>query len=129
MIRRLLIGIAIVLVGSFHAACTNSTVTESQEIVFPESNVSYRNHVDPFLTLACGQCHGTINPAGDIVLTTYDGLLFSRPNLVVPGKPDESLLIQVLELVLNHPVGNLAGIPPNQVNGMRTWVEEGAEQN
>lgn len=127
--RGLLLSLTLIAVGYLQAGCTGNTATQPQEIIFPDQDVSYQAHTDPFLTLACGQCHGTSNAAGDIVLTTYNGLLFSRPNLVVPGKADESLLNQVLEQVIGHPVGNISVISENQVQGVRTWVEEGAGNN
>ncbi|RPI68348.1 MAG: hypothetical protein EHM43_05130 [Ignavibacteriae bacterium] len=115
---------------SFGSGCTGGdTVTNPQDIVFPDSVVSYRSHVQPFLTLRCGQCHGTTNAAGGIRLTQYSYLFFDRPNLVVPTRPDESLLNQVLELRVSHPVGNINLISSNQVLGMRTWVAEGAANN
>ncbi len=113
------------------AGCSDTpTVTDPNTIVFPDSLVSYRAHVDPFLTLRCGgPCHAAPDPVGGIDLTVYQNLFFDRPNLVVAGLPDESLLCQVLERLIGHPAGNLETIPSNQVTGIRTWVREGALNN
>ena len=111
------------------SGCSQSTVTNSNEIVFPDSLVSYRNHVQPFMSLRCGQCHGETVAAGGIRLTQYSYLLFDRPNLIVPGAPDESLVVQVLERIIAHPSGQLETIPTNQIRGVRKWVAEGAENN
>jgi hypothetical protein len=116
---------AMVIVGG----CSDATVNDPGSIVFPDSAVSYRNHVDPFLTLSCGQCHSGSNAAGGIDLTNYSSLLFDRPNLVVPGLPNESLLCMVLERTVAHPVGNIEFIPSNHVVGTRVWVAEGAKNN
>ena len=115
----------------FSVGCTsNPTVTNPDDIVFPDSKVSYQAHVDPFLTLRCGgPCHAGSNPAGGIDLTSYPNLFFDRPNLVVASFPDESLLCQVLEGIIGHPPGELQTIPFNQVRGVRTWVAEGATNN
>lgn len=126
--RRIATGMAFAAVVVSAVGC-GDTVTNPQEIVFPDSLVSYRNHVQPFLTLRCGQCHGSTNAAGGIRLTQYSNLFFDRPNLVVVNQPDESLLNQVLELSVPHPVGNIDLIDPKQVRGMRTWVKEGALNN
>lgn len=115
---------ALVLFG-----CTQSTLTNPQSVVFPDTAVSYRAHVLPFLTLACGQCHGESTKAGGIRLTSYSPLFFDRPNLVVPEKPDESLLSQVLEGIIRHPTGGLDRVLPNQIQGMRAWIKEGAFNN
>ena len=118
-------------VGLLTTGCTsNATTTDPNSIVFPDTLVSYRNHVDPFLTLRCGgPCHAGSNPAGGIDLTQYNNLFFDRPNLVVAGRPDESLLCQVLERVIGHAPGELQTIPSNQVRGVRQWVLEGAQNN
>jgi len=109
--------------------CSQSTVTNSNEIVFPDSLVSYRNHVQPFMTLRCGQCHGETVAAGGIRLTQWTYLMFDRPNLVVPNEPQNSLVIQVLERLVAHPSGQLETIPAPQIRGVRTWIAEGAENN
>jgi hypothetical protein len=127
--RRVASGLAMAAALSTSSGCGGDTVTNPQDIVFPDTLVSYRSHVQPFLTLSCGQCHGSTNAAGGIRLTQYSYLFFDRPNLVVTGLPDESLLNQVLERRVSHPVGNLDLIPTNQVKGMRTWVIVGAKNN
>lgn len=113
-------------------ACDGSTITEPQDVVFPDSNVSFQGQVLPFLAVTCGVggCHGDVAPAAGIRLTSYSTLMFDRPNLVVPGKPDESLIIQVLDGRLAHPWGNLQTLVSTaQIKGMRTWVVEGALNN
>jgi len=114
------------------ASCDGSVITNPQDITFPDSNVSFRGQVLPFLALSCGVggCHGDISPAAGIRLTSYSTLLFDRPNLVVPGKPDESLIVQVLEGDLLHPWGNLrTTVSSSQIRGMRKWIGEGAINN
>ena len=114
---------------AFVGGCSQSTVTDPNTIVFPDSLVSYRNHVQPFMTLRCGQCHGETVAAGNIRLTQYSYLLFDRPNLVVPGAPDESLVVQVLERIIAHPSGQFETISANHIRGVRKWIAEGAENN
>ncbi|MBK9182864.1 MAG: hypothetical protein IPM83_07035 [Ignavibacteria bacterium] len=57
-------------------------------------------------------------------------MISDRPNLIVPGRPEESTVIQVLEGKLGHPVGELPQrVSSAQVQGMRQWVKEGALNN
>lgn len=126
---RLLNAATMIALGAALIGCPQNTATDPQQIVFPDTLVSYRSHVAPFLALACGQCHGSATAAGGIILTDYSSLFFSRPNLVVKYAPEESLLNQVLEQTIAHPVGNLQVLPSNQVVGMRVWVAEGALNN
>lgn len=114
------------------SGCNGATVTQPQDVVFPDSNVRFRGQVLPFLTVTCanGGCHNDINAAGGIRLTSYSALISDRPNLIVPGRPEESTVIQVLEGKLGHPVGDLPQrVSSAQVQGMRQWVKEGALNN
>lgn len=113
-------------------SCTGNMVTQPTDVVFPDTNVSFRAHVQPFLAVSCGVggCHADVNPAGRIRLTSYSTLMFDRANLIVPSKPDESLVIQVLNGVFAHPWGYLQDrITANHRRGMAQWVLEGALNN
>ncbi|MFN4907679.1 MAG: c-type cytochrome domain-containing protein [Bacteroidota bacterium] len=114
------------------AACGDNVVTDPADIIFPDTNVSFRAHVLPFIALSCGVggCHADINPAAGIRLTSYSTLMFDRGNLIVPGKPDESLVIQVLNGTFSHPWGLLQErVSANHRSGMVQWVREGALNN
>lgn len=113
-------------------ACSGQPMlTSPEQIVFPDSAVSYRNHVQPFLTLTCAfaACHGDVNPAGGVRLTTYFTLFSDRANLLVPGAPDESLIIQVLDRRIPHSLDVLRPVNSNHIAGMRRWITEGALNN
>jgi hypothetical protein len=114
------------------ASCGSDMITQPQDVTFPDTNVSYRGQVQPFLTVTCatGGCHSDIAPAGGIRLGSYSPLFIDRPNLVVVGRPDESLVMQVLTGVMPHLVGNLPGrVSANHRQGMRQWILEGARNN
>ncbi len=115
------------------ASCGDS-INSADDIVFPEKDVSYRYHVQPYLNYTCtySACHGiggSARPAYDYITLTVNAA-----GWVIPGNPDGSLLIQVLENPYQqHPVTN----PPTwipildsaQVAGVRRWVKEGALNN
>lgn len=113
-------------------ACSSNMITQPQDVVFPDSNVRFRGHVQPFLTVTCanGGCHSDITAAAGIRLTSYSSIMFDRPNLIVPSRPNESVIIQILDGILPHPFGNiLQGVTANHIRGMRQWVTEGALNN
>lgn len=112
------------------ASCSDTLVSNPQEIIFPDTAVSYRNHVRPFLGLACAYsgCHSDEFPAGGVRLTSYF-TLFESPGLIIAGKPDQSKIILILENTLPHPLTFQQRIAPAQQRGMRTWVGEGARDN
>jgi hypothetical protein len=118
------------LLGS---SCEDS-ITKSEDIIFPEENVSYRYHVQPYLSYNCAfyGCHGINSPGTPI--NEYIPLVVNATGWVIPGNPDGSLLIQVLENPWRqHPVTNPPAYIPEldsaQVAGVRKWVEEGAQNN
>ena len=122
----ILIGILAVILLS----CEGTTISSPKDIVFPDSKVSYLSHVDPFLRLTCGYagCHGNYAAAG-IILTDYFEIMKS-PGLVLPGNPDQSYLIQIIEEKIPHTTYfERSQITANHIKGMRTWVKEGALNN
>lgn len=123
-----LFGLLLITIG--FQSC-DSTGPDISKIVFPEENVSYMHHVEPFMKYNCAYlgCHGINSPGEE--LSDYNYLLAAN-SYVFPGNPDASLVIQILEKRLPHPAmypvyfGN---ITPNQIQGMRVWVAEGASNN
>ncbi len=110
-------------------ACENS-ISSVKDIVFPPNNVSYISEVQPFLRYTCAYsgCHG-YNAAGGISLTDYFDL-YKTPGLLIPGNPDQSLLMQILENKIPHTTYfERSQITNNHIVGMRTWIIEGAKNN
>lgn len=110
------------------ASCTEgNTITSPEQIIFPDSLVSYRSSVQPFLQLSCGYtgCH---NEASSIPLVSYVDL-FSRAGLVTPGKPETSTLSQLIAGKLSHSVNFQRTLTENHKLGIATWIREGAKNN
>jgi WD40 repeat protein len=90
--------------------------------------VSYHSHVLPILKANCQGCHNPADADGDFVLTTYDKLMAggSEGVAIVPGDPDESLLI---DAVIGDdpwmPKGN-DPLTAEQIDLLRAWIAEGA---
>lgn len=123
---RLIKIIAILILTVMVFACDDLN-TDPSKIQFPEEEVSYQEHVQPFLTLNCGYigCH---DAGANIDMTQYFTLI-SVPGLVKPGNPDASQLIQIIEEVQPHPIFYYRNITEDQERGMRQWVIEGALNN
>ena len=101
-------------------------------IIFPANGVSYSAQVQPLFDQACNAsgCHGNGTQTNALVLTSYGLAVLTLPGVVVAGKPDASTLV----LRIQGSVG--ARMPPgsyplnqNQINGIRTWIAEGAKNN
>ena len=58
----------------------------------------FRERVAPILESRCVHCHGELAPKGGLSLTTVARLLKGGESgpAVVPGKPDESLLLEMI---------------------------------
>lgn len=110
-------------------SCTNQ-LDSLNDIIFPEKNVSFTQHVQPFLRYSCGYsgCHG-LSSAGGINLTDYFSIM-KVPGLVIPGNPDQSYLIQIIDNRIPHfTYFERSQINSNHIQGMKTWVREGALNN
>lgn len=98
------------------------------------ATVSYYRDVRPILQAACHGCHQPGKPEGAYVMTSFDQLMAggeSETAAVVPGKPDESYL---LDLII--PDGGEAEMPKGreplkqgQIDLIRHWIEAGAKDD
>lgn len=97
-----------------------------------QETVSFQRDVLPLLRARCQGCHQPARPKGDIVLVTHGDLL-ERPldetALLVPGKPEESVLIDVITPFGDTPPEMPEDADPltdDQVELLRSWIREGA---
>jgi hypothetical protein len=114
------------------SGCNDNIITDSSQIVFPDSNVSFQQHVQPWLRLSCSYagCHSDEYMAGGRRITEYYTLFESaNTGLVIPDKPDNSVLCQMLEGKVIHTGYPYWKINDNQKKGIRLWVAEGAKNN
>jgi len=92
--------------------------------------VSFRRDIAPMLVNICIGCHSGNNARGDYRFETFEQLLQGGPtgNTVVPGKPDESYLIDLVlrQDPLKMPAGQ-AQLKLSQAKAFETWVREGAK--
>ena len=101
-------------------------------IVFPATNVSYGRHVEPLFQQTCtlAGCHDDGNHQSALKLTSYDNLMFGSLPVVVRSKPDESVLVWRVEGRVGARMPfNRNALNQNQINGIRTWIAEGASNN
>jgi hypothetical protein len=115
-------------------ACDGSTITKPSDIVFPASNVSYTRHVQPLFDVTCNfsGCHNRTNPAANLSFSSYFDFM-NRAGVVISGKAEQSLLIQIMDVSSPssrfHPPSFQNSINQNHINGLKTWIREGAKFN
>ena len=108
------------------------TTTGIDNKQIPASNVSYGEYIAPLFLTKCANsgCHDDATRAGGINLTTWVGA--TDPNIVVRGDSKNSPLVWSID--------RIAGVPPmppigyavlttNQITGIKTWIDEGAQNN
>ena len=119
------------LIISINGCTESSTYPNGENIVFPESNVSFSSQVLPFMRYNCAYagCHSTYSQAGAVILDDYFEIM-RNPGLIIPGNPDGSILVQILEYRLPHLTYFYRGsITDNHIRGVRQWIKEGAILN
>jgi hypothetical protein len=125
-----LLNLSVLLIFFSFLGCEDNTNQVLNELNFPEKNVSYYEHVQTLFNIRCNyvSCHGTGTTASRLVLVSYyDATRY--PGIIVPGKPDNSILNQCLEGKLKPMPRIGEALPYNFINGVRTWVREGAINN
>ena len=89
----------------------------------------FESRIRPVLVRECLDCHGPENPKSGLSLHTREGMLKGGDQgpAVVPGKPDESLLITAVEHRddLKMPPKR-SRLEPGVIADMKTWIQSGA---
>ncbi|MBD3674158.1 MAG: DUF1553 domain-containing protein [Planctomycetaceae bacterium] len=103
-------------------------------IAFVVSNArgaDYLTEIKPLLEHKCYACHGALKQQGSLRVDTANSLLQGGDSgsLIEPGKPEESLLIDVLtgDAGFRMPPANEgAPLSPEEIDLIRDWIEAGA---
>ncbi|RKU05896.1 hypothetical protein C6501_19355 [Candidatus Poribacteria bacterium] len=93
--------------------------------------VSYHKQIVPILKRSCQGCHHPGDPNADLIVTSYAELKRGgmAGEAIIPGKPDESLLIELIS-------GDPPAMPQNQepltaeeIDLFKRWILEGAKDD
>jgi mono/diheme cytochrome c family protein len=100
-------------------------------VVFPVRDVKYNEQVQVLFNQACNYsgCHGEGVHDSPLKLTSWANTVITIPGVVVPGDPNASTLVLRIEgrQPIMPPTG--ARLNQNQIDGIRTWIAEGAANN
>ncbi len=99
----------------------------------PGEEILFSEHIQPLFNRKCFRCHGDKLDSGDWRSDTYESIMESGKNApnIIPGDPDNSLLIQ--KLLNKQPIGKQ--MPParvmndRQIQWVIDWVKAGAPNN
>lgn len=94
--------------------------------------VSYFKDIRTILQRNCQGCHQPATKSGELLLTSYEGLMAggAKGKVVVSGQADKSLVLGYLtgEIKPQMPLGSTP-LPAEQVDLFRRWILEGAKDD
>lgn len=94
-----------------------------------KADPGYTQDIQPFLAAYCTECHNQNRAKEGYAVDTYAGLTRSgkKGAVVVPGKPTESLLVQLFQPGRKHMPPEKSPQPtPEQVSKVVAWIAAGA---
>src|SRR5690606_10147397 len=96
--------------------------------------VSYFKDIRPVLEAQCHGCHQPAKAKGDYVMTDFAKLLAGAGEgaAIVPGKPDESVLVKMITPGDNGEAQMPQKKPPlfpAQIELVKRWISEGAKDD
>jgi mono/diheme cytochrome c family protein/DNA-binding beta-propeller fold protein YncE len=108
--------------------------TKEQPAAAGEAAVSYRTDIQPIFRRRCQGCHQPAADKGKYVMTNFERLVRggeSEDPAIVPGKPDESYLVQQIT-----PEDGKAQMPKEKppldapsIDLIRRWIAQGAKND
>jgi len=109
-------------------SCDDSlTSSDIDKLVMPDSNVSYSRHIAPVFEVKCVPCHNDQNSEGEVNLSSWTNV--TDPRLIIPGDDSSSVLVWTIERISNKPMPPNESLKRNHIDGIRTWIREGAQYN
>ena len=116
----------------------NADVTPT---VPPAQKTHFELVIAPIFARACNDCHNNDDFEGDLDLTTKDGILGldrdEADRVIVPGKPDQSILIELCELPLDDedhmpPIDEdepeaVQALTKQELTALREWIKNGCK--
>jgi hypothetical protein len=112
-------------------SCDDSiTASDIDNIVFPDSNVSYAQYVAPVFEVRCVPCHNNSGrKEAGLDLSSWSAAT-ADPRIIARGSDSTSVLVWAIEGLQNTPPMPPSGrMKENHIQGIRTWIREGALYN
>lgn len=112
---------------TIHASTDVHPVSSAEEA--PSHAVSFADQIAPILEARCSECHSAESSELGLRLDSYAGVMAGSDygTVVEAGDPDRSLLIEMMESGDMPEDGD--PVPADEIELIRTWIAEGAENN
>ena len=124
----------LLLIAILIYSCDDTITGAIDDVVIPASNVSYGKYIQPVLTAHCATagCHDGTGTGTTLILSSYTGTV-ANYSIVAPGNPSTSKLVWAITgtgASMMPPVNSsIKPLNSNQVQGVKTWISEGAKNN
>jgi mono/diheme cytochrome c family protein len=97
-----------------------------------DEKVDFAKQIQPILVAKCLKCHAADGPKGEFSLQTKEAAFMGGDlgDDIVPGKPDESFLVDLITLPEDDPSrmpNEGEPLSEEQIALIRKWIEQGAE--
>ena len=93
---------------------------------------SFAADIQPILERRCVRCHGPARSEAGLRLDSYAAITQGgqRDDLIVPGEPDYSYLVTVIEhrTIKRMPDGEMK-LSATEIKNIRNWIARGAPNN
>ncbi|MDA0327817.1 MAG: hypothetical protein O2958_02210 [Gemmatimonadetes bacterium] len=112
---------------TIHAGADVRSASSSDET--SSHAVSFADQIAPILEARCSECHSAESSELGLRLDSYEGVMAGSDygTVVEAGDPDGSLLIEMIESGDMPEDGD--PVPADEIELIRTWIAEGAENN
>jgi hypothetical protein len=105
------------------------TSSDIDNLVMPDSNVSYKAHVALVFEIKCVPCHNSQRSEAGLDLSSWVNAT-RDPTIIFPGSDSTSILVFAIERIPPYaPMPPSEWLKRNHINGIRTWIREGAQNN
>ena len=118
------IGIALIVQGCVTGSPARATIDAETRAA-----VSFADQIAPIFEARCTQCHGATDPESGLSLSTYESAMVGSEygTVIEAGNPDGSFIIDMISS------GNMPAegdpMPPEELELLRSWIAQGAENN
>lgn len=123
---------AVLLLISYLGCDDTLTSNALDQKIIPDSNVSFAEHIQPVFSIKCSRCHDDAQRAGDLSLISWVKVV-ADPGVVFPFDPENSRLVWRIDgrssASIMPPLTSGIQLTPNQIKGIKRWIEEGAKNN
>jgi hypothetical protein len=118
------------------SAGSGSKVNEGQELVTrTTTQLTFKRDLEPILKKSCVKCHSGSRPSGRYRLSSRNSTVKGGVSgtAVVPGRSEESLLVQVVsdelpgsEMPPTRQRKRYPKLTPDQIDLLKQWIDQGA---